>query len=314
MSGKLVVTKDLLKLFLSERGIALQGNIEDKINKITNIKPIDIADKNDAAFCRFDGDKGLKYIQNTNAGLIFIPQSMENSLNEENKILLLCEFPRLEMLKFILKFWKEEKYNLNLKNNSSIHESSIISDNAVIGPFTVIGPGVIIGPGSCIGANCHIENTSIGSKVEIASGVSIGGNGFGFEDDIESGVSLQFPHIGGVHIGDNVSIGSNTCIDRGSIGDTIIEDNVKIDNLCHIAHNVYVGEGSKIIALSMIGGSVHIGSNSWISPSSTIRDWRKIGKNTLVGLGAVVVKDVEDGEVVIGNPAKPFKKIINRYK
>ena len=105
-------------------------------------------------------------------------------------------------------------------------------------------------------------------------------------------------------IGDNVEIGANTCIDRGTLGDTVIEDGAKIDNLCHIAHNVHLKKNSVIIALSMIAGSCVVEEGAWVAPCSAVREGRTVGKNSLVGLGSVVVKDVPEDTVVMGVPAK----------
>ena len=313
MSGKLSITAHLLESFLLERGLCPIGNL-NMAETIIGIKPIDTAIRFEAAFCRFEGGQGLKYIQNTSAGLIFIPEKLKGECSGFNGIVIPCELPRLEMLHFISRFWNEFEIDQSFSGNPCVHNSALIANDVIIGPFSVVGAGVVIGAGSRIGPNCHIENTRIGLNAKIGSNVTIGGSGFGFEDDPVTGETLEFPHIGGVEIGNDVSIGSSTCIDRGSIDDTIISDGVKIDNLVHIAHNVRVGRRSKIIALSMIGGSVHIGENSWISPGVAIRDWRKIGEGALVGIGAVVTKNIEAGDVVVGNPAKSLKMAPNRYK
>ncbi len=109
-------------------------------------------------------------------------------------------------------------------------------------------------------------------------------------------------------IGDNVEIGANTCIDRGTLSNTVIGNYVKIDNLCHIAHNVQIGENSTIIALSMIAGSVKIGKNCWIAPCAAIKEKLVVNDGSLVGLGAVVIRDVVSGDVVAGVPARSIKK------
>jgi UDP-3-O-[3-hydroxymyristoyl] glucosamine N-acyltransferase len=313
MSGKLFFTLDLLESFFLERELSVIGNLSMAKN-IVSIKPIGMATNVDAAFCRFDGIQGLEYIQNTNAGLIFIPKSLRKKVVGIKSIMIFCEHPRLELLRFISRFWSESESDQSGVDNPRINNSASIGNDVVIGPFSVIGAGVVIGAGSRIGSNCHIENTFIGSNAKIGSSVTIGGTGFGFENDPVSGETLDFPHIGSVHIGNDVFIGSSTCIDRGSIGDTVIGSGTKIDNLVHIAHNVIVGENCRIIALTIVGGSVNIGDRSWISPGAAIRDWRNIGKDALVGIGAVVTKDVEAHTVVVGNPAKPIQKSTDRYK
>ena len=116
------------------------------------------------------------------------------------------------------------------------------------------------------------------------------------------------PHIGNVHLKENVEVGNNVCIDRAVMGSTLLSENVKVDNLVHIAHGVKIGKNSLIIANSMIAGSVEIGENVWVSPSSSIRQKLIIENDALIGMGAVVVKNVEPSSVVAGNPAKPFPK------
>ena len=125
----------------------------------------------------------------------------------------------------------------------------------------------------------------------------------------ENGDFELIPHIGNVVIKDNVDIGNNTCIDRAVLGSTILEENVKVDNLVHIAHGVSVGRNSVVIANAMVAGSVKIGSNSWIAPSSSILNKKDVGDNSLVGMGAVVTKSIEDNTIVAGNPAKFIRKI-----
>src|SRR5690606_230154 len=123
-------------------------------------------------------------------------------------------------------------------------------------------------------------------NVTINAGTVIGAEGFGYQRN-ENGEFEKFPHIGGVIINDNVDVGSNTSIDRGALGNTIIGEGAKIDNLVHIAHNVKVGKHAAVIAHAMIGGSSVIGDYSWVAPNSAIRDQISIGNRVTVGLGAV---------------------------
>jgi UDP-3-O-[3-hydroxymyristoyl] glucosamine N-acyltransferase len=135
----------------------------------------------------------------------------------------------------------------------------------------------------------------------------IGADGFGYERN-EKGELEKFPSIGGVIIEDNVEIGACTCIDRGTLGDTIIREGCKIDNLVHIAHNVEIGKHSIIVAHATICGSAQIGEYCWIGPHAVIRDKVTVGNRVMVGMGAVVTKDVPDGVTVMGVPAREVEK------
>ena len=143
--------------------------------------------------------------------------------------------------------------------------------------------------------------------MKIGPGGTIGFDGFGYEKNEEGGWE-SFPHYGRVVIGDNVEIKANVNIDRGNLGDTVIEAGTKIDCLTHIAHNAHIGRNCIIVCLVCIAGSAKIGDNSWIAPGAIIRNKIRVGKNVVVGMGAVVTKDVEDGVTVIGNPARRFER------
>jgi UDP-3-O-[3-hydroxymyristoyl] glucosamine N-acyltransferase len=159
----------------------------------------------------------------------------------------------------------------------------------------VIGEGCDIHPTAVI-----YPNVVIGDRVTIKANAVIGGDGFGF---INKGSGMKIPNFGRVVIGNGVYIGSCTCIDRGTLGDTVIEDDVKIDNLVHIAHNVVLRRGAVVIANAMVAGSVDVGAMAWVAPSASIRNGISIGNGAVVGLGAVVASSVEPGVTVLGNPA-----------
>lgn len=200
-------------------------------------------------------------------------------------------------------------------------------EEGLIGQGTVIGEGAVIDPTAYIGCNCTIvgnvkigahtvvennvsicHHTEIGEDCIIHSGVVIGADGFGFAFD-EGGLPVKAEHFGGVTIGNRVEIGANTCIDRGTIDNTILCDDVKIDNLVHIAHNVKVEKGALIVAGAIVCGSAHIGEESYVAPGGIIKNQLNIGKNSLVGLGAVVTQEVDPDVVVVGIPAKPIRKV-----
>lgn len=191
-----------------------------------------------------------------------------------------------------------------------VHPSAVveagaeIADDAFIGANAYIDAGVVVGPGSWVGPNAVLlKGTRIGSNSSIGPGTVIGHVGFGYARESD-GTPVAIPHTGGVEVGDHVEIGANTCIDRGTMDDTVIRNHVKIDNLVHIAHNCVISESAYVIATAIVGGSVKIGPRAWIAPNASIKQKVQIGADSVIGLGACVVRDVSDGSTVMGNPAR----------
>jgi UDP-3-O-[3-hydroxymyristoyl] glucosamine N-acyltransferase len=206
---------------------------------------------------------------------------------------------------------------------SGIHASAVVEADAVVDPSAWVGPHCYVGHACRIGANSRIfpnvtilDGTRIGDNVSINSGTVIGADGYGYERNAQGGYE-KFPHSGGVLIENDVEIGANSCIDRGVLDDTIIRQRAKIDNLVHVAHNCVIGEDAMIIACTMLGGSVKVGARAWVAPAATIINQKSIGADATVGLGAVVTKDVADGQTVMGAPAldqAEFKARTNAIK
>lgn len=157
-------------------------------------------------------------------------------------------------------------------------------------------------------------NVKIGKNVTVRAGSVLGGAGYGYIEDNRDEFT-PFPQIGGVIIEDDVEIGCNAAIDRGALGNTVIGQGTRVDNLVHIAHSVKIGKHCAIVAQVGIYGSVTIGDYTWIAPHATVDAWLKIGSRVIIGLGAVVRKDVPDNAIMVGNPARqigeniPFKRI-----
>ncbi len=167
---------------------------------------------------------------------------------------------------------------------------------------------VEIGENLKIGKNCSLKNCTIGNNVTIGDNVVIGGPGFGYVKNTRETDTVNFEHYGRVIIKDNVSIHSLVAIDRGTLNDTIIEENCKIDNLCHIAHNVKIGKNTMISARSLVGGGTTIGENCWVGAGSTIIDRISICDNTFIGSGTNVTKSIYSfNGTWVGNPARRIK-------
>lgn len=212
-------------------------------------------------------------------------------------IIIFCTNPRF-IFKEIIKIFKEINNNIFITSDFSkvkMGKGNIIENNVYFGNNISLGHNNVIHSGTIIGDN-----------VIIGSNNTIGGVGFGYEKN-ENGHWERLEHIGGVLIEDNVEIGNNNCIDKAVLGYTEIKKNSKIDNLIHIAHGVTIGENCLIIANSMIAGSCIINDNTWVAPSTSVLNGINIGRNSMTGIGSVLIKDVEDNQVVVGVPAKKIK-------
>jgi UDP-3-O-[3-hydroxymyristoyl] glucosamine N-acyltransferase len=181
----------------------------------------------------------------------------------------------------------------------------MIGNNLVIYPNTYIGKDCNIGDDSILYPNVTILNeVTIGKRAIIHSGSTIGDDGFGFLQ--VNGKHLKIPQVGTVEIGDDVEIGSNVTIARATLDKTIIKSGVKIDNHSHVAHNVYIGEDTMLIAYAKLSGGIKVGKNVMIAGDVSIVDNLEIGDNSTIGAGSGVMHDVEAGSVVWGAPAKPI--------
>lgn len=224
----------------------------------------------------------------------------------EGKVLIRVKNPK-RALAIVGNTFYVKKIEPGIHPTAIIDKEAVIAESASIGAYAVIGK-VFIGEGTIVSPFVRIyDNVKIGEGCFIKEGAVIGGAGFGFERD-EEGNRYRFPQIGGVRIGNHVDIGGNTCIDRGALSDTILEDYAKIDNLCHVAHNAHIGKNAVVVACAEVSGSCVVGEDTWVGPNACIRDQRSIGANTMIGMGSVVVKNIGDNEVWAGNPAKLFRE------
>lgn len=211
--------------------------------------------------------------------------------------------------------------------SAAIGEGVELGGQVAIGPFVTIGQRarigdrVVIGPSCVIGDGCEIEEdtllhsrvtlydgTRVGKRVIIHAGAVVGSDGFGFAPD--GGEQVKIPQVGIVVIEDDVEIGANVCIDRATLGRTLIGRGVKIDNLVQIGHNVIVGEGSMLSAQVGIGGSATVGKRCTLGGQVGIADHVTLGDRVIVGAqsGLAPGKQLREGEIVWGSPARPIQK------
>jgi UDP-3-O-[3-hydroxymyristoyl] glucosamine N-acyltransferase len=282
--------------------------------RIKGVSSIREATEDKLTFCWYEGDKALSSIVNSDAGVILCRTTLEDRIKSNPAImaktreqqLLFLDNPRMVFVQLMNQI-------LPNKRTSGISKLAIISDdtevgsNCYIGDFVKIGDNCTVGENTVIGDGVKlVQNCSVGNNCTVQPGVIIGADGFAFER-YTSGELERFPHAGGVRIGNNVEICSNTSIARGSLSDTIIQDGTKIDALVHIAHNVFVGKNCELTAGTIIGGSTTIGDMCWTGLNCTIKDNIKIGDSVIVASGASVIRDVQTGDIVAGVPAKSIK-------
>ncbi|MCC7201567.1 MAG: UDP-3-O-(3-hydroxymyristoyl)glucosamine N-acyltransferase [Nitrospirae bacterium] len=202
--------------------------------------------------------------------------------------------------------------NASLGQDVSIYPYVYIGNNACIGdrvtiyPFAFIGNDSIIGSNSVIYSNVTVrEGCRIGERVIIHSGAVIGSDGFGYVT--HQGMHHKIPQVGGVIIEDDVEIGANTTIDRGTRGNTIISRGTKIDNLIQVAHNVFVGEHCLFAAQSGIAGSSKTGNHVIMAGQSGVVDHVNVGNNVIITAQSAATKDIRDGETISGMPSMPHR-------
>ncbi len=271
---------------------------------ITHAAPIHEAmDSCAITFSSRTDKKAVDLIRTTKAGVILCSEETPiNDLVDNHKSFIVVTNPRLSFLRLVQALFAEPK-PVGVHSTAEIDPDAEIHPDSYIGPFAYVGK-CVVGKGTVIWGHSHIySKTRIGCNVVIHAGTIIGADGFGYHRN-DKGELEKFPHIGGVLIENDVEIGANVCIDRGTLGDTIIRCGAKIDNFVHIAHNVIVGQHTAVIAHAMIGGSTQIGDYAWIAPSACLRDGISVGENATVGLGALAVKDVPDKATVMGVPAR----------
>jgi UDP-3-O-[3-hydroxymyristoyl] glucosamine N-acyltransferase len=202
-------------------------------------------------------------------------------------------------------------------NRVRIGPGAVIESGAVIGSSSVIEAGSYVGKQTRIGEHCVLyprvviyKDVTIGNRVIIHAGAVIGADGFGFVKD--GAVHVKFPQVGRVIVEDDVEIGANTCIDRGSLETTIIRRGVKLDNLIQIAHNVQIGEHTIIAAQTGISGSSSVGAQCLIGGQVGIGEHAHLDDNTIIGgqSGVLNGKHVRGAEVLWGTPVRPLKEFL----
>ncbi len=335
-----------MKTFTLEQIAQVTGGMLTKAKDvaITNIAPPLLADENTLALAL--GEDEIANLSSTKAKAALVPLGV----NIDGFTTIEVERPRLAMMQLITMFYEAPHVNSGVHPTATVHPTAKLGENVSLGPNVVIAENAVVGDDTKILANGYVGNNAIigkncffhpgvniGDRVQVGDdcilhhGVSLGADGFSFvtenpnnieqarqDGEIKEGnanqVIFKIPSIGSVIIGKNVEIGANTTIDRGTIENTIIGDNTKIDNLVMIGHNCRIGKGCMIVSQVGIAGSSVIGDRVVIAGQVGIADHINIGNDCILAAQAGVSKSFPEKSIVIGSPAVPRKEFIKQLK
>lgn len=300
MIKKKILLEEIIA-FLGDKVIGVDGPVQDVF--IDNLAEVERVNETTLDWIKPSKSNKQEVAEQSKAHVLLVDESVAPIVD---KTLIHVKSPKVA-LAMIGNHFFVETWLPGIHSTAIIHPEAQIGTDCYIGPYSVIGK-TVIGNHTYIDSNVRIyDGVEIGHDCVIKAGAVLGGAGFGYEKD-EDGNRFRFPQIGQLILGNFVEVGSNTCIDRGALADTIIGNYTKINNLCHIAHNNKIGKNVIITGCVNISGSNVIDDNAWIAPNSSIRGWVHIEEGATVGMGAVVVKNIPAHETWVGNPARKLEK------
>jgi len=298
----------------------------DGETRVFGIGPVDEAGENEIAF--LSKKRYARYARDSRANSFLVSSSLAPYVPSELPQVIV-EDPYRVLRVLLNYFHPQEGQCVEVHSTAVIGRGARLGKGVSVGPYAVIENDVKICEGSRIGAHCvvgrdsslgkdcilhpHVvmyENTVIGDRVVVHSGARLGSDGFGFT--LVDGAHLKIPQVGRCVIEDDVEIGANATIDRGSLGDTVVGRGSKTDNLVHLAHNVKVGGGSLFAALVGVAGSTRIGEGVWMGGQVGVSDHLDVGDGARLAIATKLMRDVPSGQTVSGHPAREHREQLKK--
>jgi UDP-3-O-[3-hydroxymyristoyl] glucosamine N-acyltransferase len=295
----------------------------DRTRSVTTVAPLAEAGEEQLSF--LSNRKYAAQLAQTKAGAVLVPENMEG----DDKRWIRVADPYFAVARIMTRWFSVRPMPKGQSALASISATAKLGANVAIGPFTTIGDNVVIGnnvtifqgasieAGTTIGDDCIIysnvviyDGARIGRRCIIHAGVVIGSDGYGFA--MHEGKHHKIPQIGIVRIEDDVEIGAGTTIDRAALGETVIGEGTKIDNLVQIGHNVKIGKHCLLVSQVGIAGSTELGDHVFVAGQSGFSGHLKIGHRVQVAAKSAVLEDVPDDAKVMGSPALPFNEFARR--
>ncbi len=286
--------------------------------EVRDVSPLDRA--GDGAVAYFEDDRYASGFETTRATAVFVRDDAVPRAEAAGVRAVIVDHPQAAFARAAARLIARREIPIDLSGVSPdadvaatariaatavVGPGAKIGDNVHIAPNAVIGPGVTIGPDSRIGAGAVVLCADLGARTAVLANSVIGEDGFGLAV-FEKGL-LDRPHVGTVRIGDDVSIGACTTIDRAAFDETVIGDGTKIDNLVQIAHNVNIGRNCVVAGCCGLSGSVTLGDGVMLGGSVGIADHCHVGDGARLAGATLVMRDVPAGETWAGTPAKPIR-------
>jgi UDP-3-O-[3-hydroxymyristoyl] glucosamine N-acyltransferase len=289
---------------------------------VSGVAPLDRASADDLSFV--SAARYTPLFRDTKAGIVLVTSDLAEAPSDARSRIIVDK-PHDALVGLLPKFYPASARRPGIKPSArigrgarigtgvSLDDYVVIGDGATIGDGVWIGSNTVIGDGVTIGDRCEIfpnvtvyAGTAIGERVRAHSGSVLGSDGFGYL--FKNGEHSRIPHVGRCIIGNDVEIGANTTIDRGSIDDTTIGDGTKIDNLVQVGHNVRIGRLCLIMSQVGIAGSTRIGDGCVLAGQAGIGGHITIGAGARIAGQAGVFGDVPAGETWSGYPARPHRE------
>ena len=281
---------------LEELGGELVGGSQEM--EISRIAPLETADASSISF--LSNPRYVSQMAASKAACVVVAPALREAAQSRGPCIVVAN-PYVYFAK-LTQFWKSRHLgakSMGIHPSAVVDSSAEIAPDAYIGPQCVVGAGVKIGAGSVLTSRITVANAcEVGERCLIHPGVVIGADGFGFAND--AGTWVKIEQLGRVCIGNDVEIGANTCIDRGALDDTIIEDGVKIDNLVQIAHNVHIGAHTVIAGNTGIAGSARIGRHCSIGGAANILGHLSIADGTSISPTSMVTRSIHQAGLYTG--------------
>lgn len=270
---------------------ALGGNLHGSPQTfIQNLAPLEHAGPQDLSF--LSHPKYQSQLLQTKAACVIVSPQFEEVASARGACIVVDD-PYLYFAR-LTQFWKKQSAPLVLAKihpSAVVHPEAFVADTAVIGPLCVVERGAKVGEHSQLKSRVTLgEYCEVGQRCIVHSGVVIGADGFGFAPN--QGAWEKIEQLGAVKIGNDVEIGANTCIDRGALQDTVIEDGVKLDNLIQIGHNVHIGKHTAMAGCVGVAGSARIGAHCTVGGGAVILGHLSLADGVHISVASVVTRSI----------------------